>query len=511
MKSKIKYFLMLTVMLLAVSVQAEAYDFVVDGICYNVKSFKDLTCTVVGGKEYEGDIVIPAQVEFNNRILKVVEIGGGAFSECSRLNSVVLPNSVTLIGSKCFASSSLISVTIPNSVIEIANQTFLSCASLTSIEIPNSVTKIGFQAFKGCESLRSVKIPNSVKELGEEVFCYCTSLTSITIPNSIETIPRKAFRLCVSMISVNLPNSVTQIKRGAFRDCTALTSLTLPNNLTKLEDQTFADCRSLTSITIPNTLKKIRKFTFSGCSALKNIIIGDGVEDIEYGVFVECKSLQSLTIPANVKTIEIYDRNHYTNNDEPWSDETFRGCESLKEIKFLNNVDSCPLRIGYGYGDYCGDDNYCIDIMFKDQLNQQVEKMYIGRKFNYPIPASNLKELTIGETVSELDVYSTGNIMLITSYADKAPVASGFTHNEYMNTQVKVPYIALDSYRADPVWGNFWNLQGFDPSGVDDLETEEPEKSIIGRFDLNGNPVDERYKGIAAIRFSAAPTKQAIV
>lgn len=247
---------------------------------------------------------------------------------------------------------------------------------------------------------------------------------------------------------------------------------------------------------------------------MKNIIIGDGVEDIEYGVFVDCNSLQSLTIPANVKTIEIFS-DGYSTSDEPWFDETFHGCESLKEIKFLNNVGSCPLRIGYRSGsrfeEEYGSYTNLADVMFKEQLNQQVEKMYIGRKFNYPIPASNLKELTIGETVSELDVYSTGNIMLITSYADKAPVASGFTHNEYMNTQVKVPYIALDSYRADPVWGNFWNLQGFDPSGVDDLETEEPEKSIIGRFDLNGNPVDEGYKGIAVIRFSDGSTKKVIL
>lgn len=246
---------------------------------------------------------------------------------------------------------------------------------------------------------------------------------------------------------------------------------------------------------------------------MKNIIIGDGVEDIEYGVFVDCNSLQSLTIPANVKTIEIFS-DGYSTSDEPWYDETFHGCESLKEIKFLNNVGSCPLRIGYRSGGHFDEDFYSVnpvDAMFTGQLNQQVEKMYIGRKFNYPIPVSNLKELTIGETVSELDVYSTGNIMLITSYADKAPVASGFTHNEYMNTQVKVPYIALDSYRADPVWGNFWNLQGFDPSGVDDLETEEPEKSIIGRFDLNGNPVDEGYKGIAIIRFSDGSAEKVIL
>lgn len=104
MKNKIKYIFMLTVMLVAGSMQSEAFDFEVDGIRYEVTSLKDFTCGVVaGGKKYEGDIVIPSQVEYNNRHLKVKEIRSRAFLGCLSLTSIEIPNSVTTIGDDAFS------------------------------------------------------------------------------------------------------------------------------------------------------------------------------------------------------------------------------------------------------------------------------------------------------------------------------------------------------------------------------------------------------------------------
>ena len=56
---------------------------------------------------------------------------------------------------------------------------FKDCTSLESIDIPNSVTEIDGYAFGGCTSLESIDIPNSVTEIGEVAFEGCTSLKSI--------------------------------------------------------------------------------------------------------------------------------------------------------------------------------------------------------------------------------------------------------------------------------------------------------------------------------------------
>ena len=79
---------------------------------------------------------------------------------------------------------------------------FSHCSSLASIDIPNSVTTIGYEAFSSCESLASIDIPNSVTTIGEFAFAYCFSLASVNIGESVTTIGYGAFDDCDSITSV---------------------------------------------------------------------------------------------------------------------------------------------------------------------------------------------------------------------------------------------------------------------------------------------------------------------
>ena len=63
----------------------------------------------------------------------------------------------------------------------IGDKAFSGCTNLWSITIPNSVTSIGEGAFEDCIGLTSITIPNSVTSIGEGAFYYCENLTSITI------------------------------------------------------------------------------------------------------------------------------------------------------------------------------------------------------------------------------------------------------------------------------------------------------------------------------------------
>ena len=64
-------------------------------------------------------------------------------------------------------------------VTEIASFTFSDCKRLTSVDIPNSVTKIGEFAFSHCESLKSITIPASVTDINKLTFQWCYRLTTI--------------------------------------------------------------------------------------------------------------------------------------------------------------------------------------------------------------------------------------------------------------------------------------------------------------------------------------------
>ena len=74
--------------------------------------------------------------------------------------SVVILNTVTIIGDSEFYNKALTSVVIPNSVTSIGDGAFAR-NQLTSVVIPNSVTRIGPDAFRN-NKLTSVVIPANV-------------------------------------------------------------------------------------------------------------------------------------------------------------------------------------------------------------------------------------------------------------------------------------------------------------------------------------------------------------
>ena len=122
------------------------------------------------GEEPSGTLNIPATVTINSKEYSVTRIGDNAFSGCSDLQSVTIPNSVTSIGNNAFERcSNLQSVTIPNSVTGIGNDAFSDCSSLQSVTIPNSVTNIGICAFLSCSRLQSVTI-NGNPKIGDYAF-----------------------------------------------------------------------------------------------------------------------------------------------------------------------------------------------------------------------------------------------------------------------------------------------------------------------------------------------------
>lgn len=77
----------------------------------------------------------------------------------------------------------------------IAKEAFSQCTELTWVIIPDSVTEIEDLAFEGCTNLPSIILPNSLKKIGWGAFVGCTGLTEIKIPNKVETIDDRAFAL----------------------------------------------------------------------------------------------------------------------------------------------------------------------------------------------------------------------------------------------------------------------------------------------------------------------------
>ncbi len=127
---------------------------------YRVVNF-DGKITVWPGAYYEGDIVIPSQVEHNDRSYTVVRIGYGAFAWCDKLTSVQLPATLR----------------------EIRYGAFSMCTSLKEIVIPDGVRVCG-GAFYGCSSLKKVDFSGCDFQYNhyDRVVCQCLSLETVYLP-----------------------------------------------------------------------------------------------------------------------------------------------------------------------------------------------------------------------------------------------------------------------------------------------------------------------------------------
>ena len=125
-------------------------------------------------------------------------------------------------------------------VTKINSWAFSHCTNLKSIEIPNSIKKIGNYAFSECESLINLEIPNGVKIISEAFCKGCINLETVKLSPSVTYIGYSAFQDCVKLKNVEIPNSVTSIDGSSFKNCTNLTNVEIPITVSYIGDNAFS-------------------------------------------------------------------------------------------------------------------------------------------------------------------------------------------------------------------------------------------------------------------------------
>ena len=288
----------------------------------------------------------------NNGILKIPEkcktLGYDCFISCDNIISVIIPNSVTSIEKGVFSNcTKMESVKLPDNLGDRINKcVFFNCTSLESIQIPNGVEVIDEEAFDSCSSLTNVIIPNTVENIRFKAFSSCDSLTEINLPDSVTSINWQAFGRCKNLRKVNLGKNLTTIGSSAFENCETLEDIQIPSSVTSIGQDAFNNTKwynskdgliyindilyryrddnlSDTTIDIKEGTKSVSTCAFASCNKIVNVTIPYGIERISERMFLWCDNLKNVSIPDSVKKIDEY---------------AFQGCKSMTEITLPNSV-----------------------------------------------------------------------------------------------------------------------------------------------------------------------------
>ena len=237
-----------------------------------------------------------------------------------------------------------------------------------------------------------------------------------------------AFNCCRNLTSVSIPNSVITIDDYAFYACKELTSVSIPNSVITIGDQAFMSCYKLTSVSIPNSVTKIGYGPFAYCN-LTSISVDPANPNYKSidGVLYDKHVTKLVQFPGGKKAVSI------PNSVTSIGSEAFAGCE-LTSVSIPNSVTSIERE---AFAE-CG-----------------LTSVFIPNSVT-----------SIGDGA----FWSRINLKSIYCQATTPPTCDGSIVREdgLEVTKLYVPIGAKASYEAVDPWRNFWYIEEYDFSGIDD-------------------------------------------
>ena len=294
----------------------------------------------------------------------VTTIGSYAFSNCTRLKSIILPNCVTTLSYGIFNN----------------------CNNMQELTIPSSVTTFNTYdepLFNGCTGklLIDCNIPNSYydREDDEYPIFYGAKFTEIVVGDNVTTLGNNAFRTCSQLATLTLGKNVSTIGSNALAGCTKLTTIkgvhassdnrcwivdgtlklftpanlteyTVPNNTTIIEAYAFQDCDSLSNITIQEGVTSLGNFAFYDCDALVSVTLPESIQTISYYVFTSCNKLASIYCKPTTPPSIITNYGWHTFDNIATDARIYVPAESFQEYEIATGWDQYATKIiGYDY------------------------------------------------------------------------------------------------------------------------------------------------------------------
>lgn len=274
-----------------------------------------------------------------------------AFRELDTAETIIIPPTVTYIGSKAFSECEAEEIQIPSSVSYIENDAFKDSEFLSGYENENLIVgngcMISYEVSDGLIRVPDEAICLSGFEFGENgryITLYIgknvakiADLEEIGYVEEFKVDPDNTTFSAKDGVLYNRSRTILykypvfktdekyeiseltyQIGTEAFTDC-QVEYLLLPSKLNTIGDRAFMGCENLKEISLPDSVTSLGVGAFRDCKSLTDCELPDNIKIIPHGIFYGCESMSEIYIPATVTTVR---------------GNAFRDCSNLKKLYF---------------------------------------------------------------------------------------------------------------------------------------------------------------------------------
>ncbi len=401
-----------------------------------------------------GDVTVPEIAIYGGKSYVLTEIGDSAFSECSEVTSILLPEEITSIEGYAFSKcTGLTSITLPVGLKYIGYRAFSNCSNLSIAyfkgDVPSSwgyhvfdnnsadFTIYAHEGKKGWD-VSTWWAPDGLKyqtviigfdgifsrydckfRINEDfdtvtLFCYLGSDIVVTVPETVRFFEEEY--------------TVTKIENEAFSGCTRLAEITFPESLTSIGDYAFSGCTSLYKITFPESLTAIGCRAFADCLNLAGVYFNGDVPEI-WGdaVFVNTNDIFSI---------------YYYEGKEGWSQPTFVAADGTEYESVCICLDETFIKGDYKYKladsgfyvtvfKYLGND--CDIVLPKSVVFGSRSCSVLGIENEAFFGCETLKSITVNESVSIIGDYAFADCVNLSVAYFKGIVPSTWGTSVFVN------------------------------------------------------------------------------
>jgi len=354
------------------------------------------------------------------------------------------------------------------SVTTIGESAFKDCSNLNSITLPKSISKIEAWAFQNCTGLDSVKIfdikswckidfintYSNPLYYAENLYLNNELIEDLIIPSGVSTISDFSF-INGSFYSVTLPKSIKSIGAWVFEDCTGLDSVYISD--------VKRWCKIDFTHSYSNPLYYAENLYLNG-ELLDELIIPSDVSTISDYAFIN-GNFHTITIPKSIKSVGVW---------------AFEDCTNLTEVLYSGDYNDWN-RIDISLGNECLENAY-IHFNISESTAVTVETNLVVEP---TVPDTEPTETVVTDPVETTISEPTETVVIEPS--ESKPIETTVTEPTESEATISDTTVASDdeSKLTDPSTGG--ETEHTEHSTPDETKPSEPteDKGILG--DVNGD------------------------